>query len=218
MCPHALLSQAWSHIFNYGNHTFQFNLFTDVECTTKDEDNDTPLMLAIQYYDSFSQQHTKAFSTLKRGESSTQMLTCLLERADVNAPNASGTTPLSLAVQQQDENIVELLLDTPDIEVNKSNLQGYIPLHFASAGKKTELITMLLDKGADLFSKTAKGYIPIYIACQRGFSESLEHSIKKCQSEKQQQMLEAKDYNGNIPLLLAAEVQSHAAPSDYLQM
>ncbi|XP_065890705.1 transient receptor potential cation channel subfamily A member 1 homolog isoform X2 [Dysidea avara] len=183
----------------------------NTECTTKDEENDTPLMLAIRYYDSFSQQHTKAFSTLKRGESSAQVLTCLLDKADVNAPNASGTTPLSLAVQKQDENIVELLLDTPDIEVNKSNLQGYTPLHYASAGKKTEIITMLLDKGADLFSKTARGYIPIHIACQKGSSEILEHLITKSPSEKQQQMLEAKDNNGNTPLLLAAEAQSQAA-------
>ena len=186
-------------------------MFSDAECTTKDDENDTPLMLAVRYYDSFTQKHTKASSTLKRGESSTRVLTCLLDKADVNAPNASGTTPLSLAVQKQDETIVELLLKSPNIEVDKYNLQSFTPLHYACAGSNTEIITMLLDEGADLFSKTDKGYIPIHIACQRGSGEVLEHLITKCPSQRQQQMLEAKDNNGNTPLLLAKESPTQAA-------
>ena len=168
-------------------------------------------MLAIRYYDTFTQQHAKASSTLKRGESSTKVLSCLLEKADVNAPNASGTTPLSLAVQKQDERIIELILNSPNVEVDQANHQSYTPLHYACAGNNAEIITMLLDKGANLFRKTDKGYIPIHIACLRGSGEVLEHLITKCPSEKQQQMLEAKDNYGNTPLLLAKEAPTQAA-------
>jgi len=183
---------------------------SDVEYTTKDAENDTPLMLAIRYYDA---KHTKASSssTLKRRESSTQIIACLLTKADVNTPNALGTTPLSLAVQKQDEHIVELILDCPNVEVDQSNHQSYTPLHYACAGNNTEIISMLLDSGANLFSKTDKGYIPIHIACQIGSGEVLEHLITKCPSERKQQMLEAKDNNGNTPLLVAKEAPNQAA-------
>jgi len=181
--------------------------FSDVECTTKDDEGETPLTLAIQYYGSVTDNNT---GTLKKGESDTQVLTCLLEKADVNVPNASGATPLSLAVQKQDEHLVELILDSPNVEVNITHLQNYTPLHYACAGNNIEIITMLLDKGADLFCKTDKGYIPIHIACLRGSSEALEHLITKCPSGRQQQMLEAKDNNGNTPLLLAKEAPTQA--------
>ena len=186
------------------------NTLSDVDCTTTDDENNTPLMLAIQCYDSFTKKH-KVFSTLKRGESSIKVLTILLDKADVNAPNSSGTTPLLLAVQKQDEQIVELLLNHSNIEVDKPDLLSHTPLHFASAGHSTEIITMLLDKGADLFNKTNKGSKPIHIACQKGSSEVLEHLITKCPSERQQQMLEAKDNNGNTPLLLAKVAPTQAA-------
>jgi len=185
-------------------------MLSDAECTTKDADNDTPLMLAIRFYDTFSKKHTEAFNTIKREGRSTAILTFLLDKTDINASNASGTTPLCLAVQKQDEHVVELLLDNPHIEVNLFNLQSYTPLHYACAGNNTEIITMLLDNGANLFSKTDKGYIPIHIACQKRTSEVLEHLITKCPSEKIQQMLEAKDNNGNTPLLLAKEAPTPA--------
>ena len=165
-------------------------------------------MLAIRHYDSPTDKNT---GILKREEKSTQILSCLLDKADVNARNASETTPLSLAVQKQDENLVKLLLDSPNVEVSQTNQQSYTPLHYACAGNNTEIITMLLDKGADLFSKSDKGYIPIHIACQRGSGEVLEHLITKCPSQRQQHMLEAKDNNGNTPLLLAKEAPTQAA-------
>lgn len=184
--------------------------FSDPECATTDADNDTPLMLAIRYYNSFSKRLTEEFNTTKREKHSTNIFTYLLDKADVNAPNASGTTPLLLAVQKQDESMVELLLDIPNIEVNQTNLQSYTPLHYASAGYSTEIITLLLDKGADLFSKTDKGYMPIHIACQKGSSEVLEHLIKECPTERKEEMLEAKDNSGNTPLLLAKESMTRA--------
>jgi len=161
--------------------------------------------MAIQYCD------TNNTSILKTEGNSTQIIACLLTKADVNTPNALGTTPLSLAVQKQDEHLVELILDSPNAEVNKTHFQSYTPLHYACAGNNTEIITMLLDKGANLFSKTDKGYIPIHIACQKGSSEVLEHLITKCPSGRQQQMLEANDNNGNTPLLLAKEAPTQAA-------
>ena len=204
---------------------------TDVECTAKKDENDTPLMLAVRYYDSFMQKNLEAASTLKRGESSFSILSALLSHTDINSHNASGTTPLLLAVQSQNESITKLLLGSSNIMINKQNFQGYSPLHFACAGKNSNIISMLLEKGADMFRRTDKGLIPFHIACQKGNVEAAELLIQKCpekdytksiskaklknkkkmQKAEQQSVLDrnklltAKDNFGNTALLFAKE-------------
>ena len=178
---------------------------TDVECTTKDDENDTPLMLAIRYYDSFTTKHLEAASTLERGEASSSIVSLLLNHANFNAHNASGTTPLSLAVQKQNETITKLLLQNSNILVNKQNLQGYSPLHFACAGENVNIVSMLLERGADMFTKTDKGYIPLHIACRKGRAKVLELLIQKCPDVDKDRLFEAKDNFGNSALLLAKE-------------
>ena len=187
-------------------------------------------MLAIRYYDSFTAKHLEEATTLKRGETSTGIVSLLLTYIDVNAHNASGTTPLALAVQKQNESIIKLLLEHPNIMINKQNLQGYSPLHFACVGENTNIIVMLLEKGADMFSKTDKGYIPFHIACRKGNVEALELLIQKCpgentskakkkkkkkskaktQHKSKADLFEAEDNYGNTALLLAKEAPNSA--------
>ena len=203
----------------------------DAECAAEVEENDTPLLLAVRYYDSFTAKHLKE-STIKRGETITGIVSFLLQCANVNTHNASGTTPLALAVQKQNETITELLLENPDIVIDQPNPQGYTPLHFACIGQNTNIITMLLDKGANMFNKTDKGYIPFHIACRRGNVEALEVLIQKLpeedtpnkvkkkpkkKKEKQshndgrQRLFKAEDSFGNTALLLAKEAPNSKA-------
>ena len=184
------------------NYVYVFN-YTDVKCTTKE--NDTPLMLAIRFYDSYTPQQCEKQGKAQRGELSSKILRFLLNYADVNAHNASGTMPLSLAVQKQNVEIVKLLLQSSDIQVNKCNFRNYAPLHFACMGEKLEIITILLNNGADIFSQNDKGNIPIHIACQKGHIEVIEHMLEKCSDDDKKNLLEAKDNSGNTLLLLAKE-------------
>ena len=137
-------------------------------------------MLAIRYYNSFTKKHYEAAGTLERGETSISIVSFLLSNADINSHNALGTTPLSLAVQKQNEGITKLLLENPNIMINKPNLQGYSPLHFACAGENANILAMLLEKGADMFCKTDKGFILFHIACRKGNVEAAKLLIQKC--------------------------------------
>ena len=187
-------------------------------------------MLAVRYYDSFTAKHLKE-ATIKRGMTSTGIVSFLLQHANVNAYNASRTTPLALAVQKQNEAITELLLESPDILIDKPNSQGYTPLHFACIGQNTNIITMLLQKGANMFSKTDKGHIPFHTACRRGNVEALELLIQKfpeedtktktkkkakkkkkqSRNEGREKLFEAKGNFGNTALLLAKEAPNSKA-------
>lgn len=120
-------------------------------------------------------------------------------------------TPLSLAVQNQNENITKLLLEHPDIMVSQQNFQGYSPLHFACEEENVNIVTMLLEKGADMFGKTDRALIPFHVACRKGKVEMLELLIKKCSDQDKQKLFEAKDNFGNTPLLLAKEAPASAA-------
>lgn len=161
-------------------------------------------MLAIRFYDSCTSQHHQKHGTALKEEKGSKVLGLLLNYADVNAHNASGTTPLSLAVQKQNVEIVKLLLESSNIQVNKCNFRNYAPLHFACMGENLEIITMLLNSGADMFCKNDKGNIPIHIACQKGHVEILEHLLGNC-SDDNKSLLETKDNYGNTLLLLAKE-------------
>ena len=168
-------------------------------------------MLAIRYCDSFTKNHLEVATTLQRGETSTSIVSLLLNHANVNAHNASGTTPLSLAAQKQNEDIIKLLLNHPNTIINKQNLQGFAPIHFACAGTSKDIVAMLLERGADIFTKTDKGYIPFLIASRKGNVEILELLIQKCPNEDKTRLFEAKDNFGNTALLLAKEAQTSAA-------
>ena len=149
--------------------------------------------------------------------------------ADVNSQDASGATPLSLAVQKQNESITKILLDDPTVSFDKQDKQKYSPFHFACAGGNTNIITMLLKKGADMFSQTDRGYIPFHVACREGNVDVLELLIGMCPEEDakkspnkerkkknhpvkgKEKLFEAKDNLGNTAILLAKEAPTSEA-------
>ena len=55
-----------------------------------------------------------------------------------------------------------------------TTLERDISLHSDCAGGNTNIITILLERGADMFGKTDKGYIPFHTACQKGNFEVLK--------------------------------------------
>ena len=175
---------------------------------------DTPLTLAAQHYDSYTSNSMDDASTLKREETSASIIRLLLQhKAFINAHNAAGITPLILAVQIQNESATKLLLDSPGILTDERDFQRYSPLHYACARQNTNIIALLLDKGADMFSKTDKGYIPFHIACQKGNEKALEALIQKCSEEdasKVNKLFKAEDNLGNTAILFAKEAPDSA--------
>jgi len=90
--------------------------------------------------------------------------------ADVNVAGSKGWTPLMQAVEMENPAIAQLLLDR-GADVNRPGDQGYTPLHIAvdisidgtiqtgghPGEEPTEIIEILLMRGASLFARDAKG-------------------------------------------------------------
>jgi ankyrin repeat protein len=53
--------------------------------------------------------------------------------------------------------------------VNDVDCDGWSPLHWACRQRSTDVVKLLLDKRADKFAKTKKGWLPMHVAIYHGF-------------------------------------------------
>jgi ankyrin repeat protein len=84
----------------------------------------------------------------------------LANRADVNARDTDGDTPLHLAVNLNDKDLVKLLLANK-ADVNARGNIGWTPLHRAAYDGKRDLAELLLADKADVNAKDKDGRTPL---------------------------------------------------------
>ena len=116
------------------------------------DDGASPLCLAVQ-----SGHSGIVALLLKRG-------------ADVNLTIYEGSSPLCIAAKYGSIEIVRLLLQVPDIQINWIKKDGATALNIASQQVYTEVVKLLLRKGADPNIVTFAGVAPLHVACLRGYS------------------------------------------------
>jgi hypothetical protein len=109
-------------------------------------------------------QETMLHQVAKTG-SSNQLNLLLDLRADTNAKNKDGNTPLHLLVSRRLSNLPMLnaLLERGGVAVNMQNNEGQTPLHLAAAVGNKDIVDALVKKGAnhkikDYAGKTAADY------------------------------------------------------------
>ena len=97
---------------------------------------------------------------------------------DSTMPNLN--TALHLSSQRGMSNIVDYLINHPTIEldINAQNEFGLSPLHFACIGGHSDVVSMLLKRGAIPTSRTATEATPLHLAASSGSHEICEMLIK----------------------------------------
>ena len=73
-----------------------------------------------------------------------EVRSALARGEDVNSKDSSGITALMLAVLNELNSIVKLLLDQPAVDVNVKNIRGWTALHRAASANNAEGARMLL--------------------------------------------------------------------------
>ncbi|WP_264688716.1 ankyrin repeat domain-containing protein [Wolbachia endosymbiont (group B) of Catoptria pinella] len=156
----------------------------------KDKDEKTPLELAIQenYADIVeffkqTQLDKELLMAAEKGDLE-KVRDSIIRGANVNAQDSQGWTPLFWAIQNNNFNIVELLLDnSADIKV-KDN-EAWTPLHWAVQLGSLDVVERLVERGADFNASTADGRTPLDIARDKGYDNVVNYLEEELSKERE---------------------------------
>lgn len=96
----------------------------------------------------------------------------LANKADVNAKETDGETPLH-AASRGNKDVVELLL-AHNADINAKDSGGNTPLHMTAKEDHKEVAELLLGHGADVNAKDNDGETPLHLAAMYGHEEVAE--------------------------------------------
>jgi cytohesin len=97
----------------------------------------------------------------------------LAGKADVNARDNGGETPLLRAIRYDHKDVVELLLANK-ASPNLSDINGMTPLHFAAKLNRLDLVELLLANKAALNATNSEGQTPLNLAVEQGITKATE--------------------------------------------
>jgi len=94
----------------------------------------------------------------------------LKPKANVNARDGDGFTPLCYAARDGHRSIVQKLIDK-GADVNAKDITGFTPLFFAVWQGHVDIVKLLVAKGADVNAKDTRGFNPSRYAIDGGHKD-----------------------------------------------
>ena len=93
-------------------------------------------------------------------------------KANVNAANKYGMTPLLYAIKGNHNEAARALLSRNDTDINKANNNNQTPLFYAAYNGNTTIVQDLLELGADYKKADKNGNTPLMAAQKRGKTQT----------------------------------------------
>ncbi|MCK5155253.1 MAG: ankyrin repeat domain-containing protein, partial [Spirochaetales bacterium] len=133
-----------------------------------------------------------------RDEALTETQQFILDGADPNQTDGTGTSPLYTAAETGNELMIRLLLKH-GADPSTANAEGRLPIH-AAAELSYEMASLLAGKGNLIFSLDSQG--------KNIIGKALLEGPKAVSELLGEELVNTKDINGNTPMHLAAEMGS----------
>ena len=161
------------------------------------------LILAIGFSSSHAGSYEDFFIAIRNDNAGT-VTDLLRRGFDPNSRDAKGQPGLTVAMQEQSLKAARVLLAQPALDVNalnqagesalmmaalKGNLAGldlllargarisqpgWSAIHYAATGPEPQVVTLLIDRGADLNAVSPNGTTPLMMAAQYGPEDSVK--------------------------------------------
>uniref|UniRef100_A0ABD2XML8 PRANC domain-containing protein n=1 Tax=Trichogramma kaykai TaxID=54128 RepID=A0ABD2XML8_9HYME len=165
-----------------------------VSVNFRDKSGRTPLHLAVKYRNK-------------------ELVALLLQRsANPNFIDQDGSTPLHYICKKVvDDGLAEMLFEFCDennrmLRLDVQNKWDNTPLHEALECGDKKMVELLLRRGANSNIANAEGWTPLHIISRKYDGQGLaELFFKTCDDVGQTVLVDARDKEGNTPLLLALE-------------
>ncbi|KAL8624152.1 hypothetical protein ACOMHN_020202 [Nucella lapillus] len=109
---------------------------------------------------------TALHEAIKAGNEGTINLLIAAAMSTLDVADVLGATPLSLACQKGQTDVVRALLKRK-AKANTTDLEDKSPLYWAVEQRDEESVTMLLDAGACVNQADVDGRTPLYVACEK---------------------------------------------------
>ncbi|MGJ3704946.1 ankyrin repeat domain-containing protein [Variovorax sp. AFSI2.2] len=130
-----------------------------------------------------------------RGDNASGVRTLLNRGFDPNTRDESGQTGLIIALREPSPKVAQVLLESPQTDVDIANAKDETPLMLAAIKGQQDLVTQLLKRDAAV-NKT--GWAPLHYAASSG-----QLTIMKVLLDNYA-FIDAQSPNGTTPLMMAA--------------
>ena len=137
-------------------------------------------------------------------------LTFILAAGDMTSSNDDDFSPLSIAVQRQQRDVIELLIQT-GVDVNQAGKSGWRPIHLAPENGNVVIADLLLKAGCYLdVTMTDLLQLSIRVACHHNQLQMCRWLIAHGESVNEP------NSEGWTPLLIACQVGSDVIVTELL--
>lgn len=126
--------------------------------------------------------------------------------------NEDGETPIHLMVKNKSLDICKTCISLASQDcLNIPDRKGLTALHIAAAGNSRQILTCLLDSGADAWRTVAENHFtPLHFAANTGSSECVKCLLSHIKDEtKKIEYSNLKTKNGETALIIAAKHGAH---------
>ena len=124
--------------------------------------------------------------------------------------DADGWTPLHLAAHYgHPETVAILLHNNAPVNIRSANQMANTPLHAALAGRRADVVKILVDAGADVNAKQHGGWVPLHSAAANGDRAMVDLLIARGADRNAVN-------DAGVSAAAFARERGHAALADYL--